>query len=56
MKRPVILTPEAKKSLQENCDGDIVWNNENVDELFDRLEAHMKVSAPTVIGSSMICV
>ena len=37
-----ILTLEAKKSLTENCDEDIEWTNENVDELLDRFEAQMR--------------
>ena len=38
----MILTPAAKKNLQENSEEDMLWTNENVDELLDRLEAQPK--------------
>ena len=38
----MILTPAAKKSLRENSDEDILWTDENVDELLDRIEAQLK--------------
>ena len=39
-----LLTPAAKKSLQDNDIEDIVWNNKNVDELLDKFEAQLKAS------------
>ena len=37
-----VLTPEAKKSILENCNEDLTWTSENVDTLLDRFEAQLK--------------
>ena len=39
-----LLTPAAKKSLQDNDIEDIVWNDNNVDELLDGFKAQLKAA------------